>query len=151
MSDLVGNPNCWFSHAHAHLSCFLQDVLPYVIVVTRTPSSIRVHYSGLTCYYLMYRHFFHILKSGLPQTRTSTKPAYKDTNYLLRFFIPQVPVLNSLSHPCSGIQSPPTPLKDPLLSLKSLCKTHVVSKGYGDKNIRKLYDIRALNKTIIRT
>ena len=21
MSDLVGNPNCWFSHAKAHLTC----------------------------------------------------------------------------------------------------------------------------------
>ena len=29
MSDLVGNPNCWFSHAKAHLICLIQIVMVF--------------------------------------------------------------------------------------------------------------------------
>ena len=44
MLDLVGNPNCWFFHAHAHIKLFI--VLCFIVIFLSQYSSFYI-FKGL--------------------------------------------------------------------------------------------------------
>ena len=76
MSDLVRNPNCWFSHAQAHISCN-KKVMISCFTISRT--------AGL--------HLFHMYETGFLMVSLNENVSW--TARQIRLVSPQIKIMQS--------------------------------------------------------